>query len=97
MCEVKLSDLIKTSKGYKQKGVDTLIAIDMITKAYLNHYDVAYLVAGDGDFVNVVKAVKNYTGKIVIGVFEPTSTSEELLRVFDLRRPISKEEISRIL
>ena len=68
----------------------------MITKAYLNHYDVVYLVAGDRDFVNVVKAVKNYTGKIVIGIFEPTSTSEELLRVFDLRRPIKKEELGKI-
>ena len=83
MCEVKLGDLIKTNKLYKQKGVDTLIAIDMITKAYLNHYDVAYLVAGDRDFVNVVKTVKNYTGKIVIRIFEPTSISQELKKAFD--------------
>ena len=96
MCEVKLGDLVKTSRGYKQKGVDTLIAIDMITKAYLNHYDVAYLVAGDRDFVNVVKAVKSYTGKIVIGVYEPTSVSEELIRSFDLRLPVMKADLGRI-
>ena len=96
MCEIKLGDLVKTSKGFKQKGVDTLIAIDMITKAYLNHYDIAYLVAGDRDFANVVKAVKNYTGKIVIGVYEPASVSEELLRAFDIKRPVRGEELAKI-
>jgi len=96
LCEVKLGDLVKTSKGFKQKGVDTLIAIDMITKAYLDHYDIAYLVAGDRDFANVVEAVKNYTGKIVIGVYEPTSVSEELLRAFDIKRPIRGEGLAKI-
>ncbi len=97
MCEVKLGDLIKSGKGgFKQKGVDTLIAIDMITKAYLNHYEIAYLVAGDRDFVNVVKAVKNYTGKMVIGIYEPTSISEELLRVLDIRMPLRKDELGKI-
>ena len=95
--EVKLGDLVKTGKGlYRQKGVDTLIAIDMITKAYLDHYDVAILVAGDRDFVNVVKAVKDYTGKIVYGIYEPAHVSEELLRVLDWRRPIVKEDLQKI-
>ena len=96
MCEVKLGHLIKTDKGFKQKGVDTLIAIDMLTKAYLNHYDVAYLIAGDGDFVSMVKAVKDYTGKIVIGIFEPTSASKELIRTFDLTSVIRKEKLKEI-
>lgn len=40
-------------------GVDTLIAIDTVTKAYQNHYDVAVLLEGDDDFIDVVKAMKN--------------------------------------
>jgi uncharacterized LabA/DUF88 family protein len=33
--KVKLARLIKTGEGsYRQKGVDVLLAIDMITKAY---------------------------------------------------------------
>ena len=95
--EVKLGDLVKTGEGrYRQKGVDTLIAIDMITKAYLDHYDAAILVAGDRDFVNVVKAVKDYTGKTVYGFYEPTQVSEELLRVLDWRHPIVKEDLQKI-
>jgi len=95
--EVKLSDLVKTGGGrYRQKGVDTLIAIDMITKAYLDHYDAAILVAGDRDFVSVVKAVKDYTGKTVYGFYEPTKVSNELLRVLDWRGPMRKEELQEI-
>ena len=95
--EVKLGDLVKSGKGgYRQKGVDTLIAIDMITKAYLDHYDVAILVTGDRDFVNVVKAVKDYTGKIVYGVYEPAHVSEELLRVLDWKYPMRKEDLQKI-
>lgn len=95
--EVKLGDLVKTGKGsYRQKDVDTLIAIDMITKAYLNHYDAAILVAGDRDFVNVVRAVKDYTGKTVYGFYEPTKVSDELLRVLDSRSPMRKEKLQEI-
>ncbi len=93
MVEVKLGDKVKN----RQKGVDTLIAIDMLVKAYLGHYEVACLIAGDRDFVNVVKAVKDYTGKIVVGVYEPKSTAKELIKTFDLRHPIAKEELKKYL
>ena len=96
MCEVKLGDRVKAKSGYRQKGVDTLIAIDMITKAFLGHYDVAFLVAGDRDFVSVVKAVKDYTGKLVLGIYEPKSASEELLRSFDRGYPIREDEVKNI-
>jgi uncharacterized LabA/DUF88 family protein len=46
--EVRLGRLIKDGSGsYKQKGVDVSMAIDMLTKAYESHYDVAVLLAGD--------------------------------------------------
>ena len=47
-----------------EKKVDIQIAIDMISLAYENAYDAAVLVSGDGDFVPVVKKVKEL-GKIV--------------------------------
>ena len=57
--DVKVGRLKKTGDGsLKQKGVDTLIAIDMLTHAYQNHLDVAVLVAGDDDFLDIVHAVK---------------------------------------
>ncbi len=95
--EVRLGTLVRTKDGYRQKGVDTLIAIDMITKAFMNHYDIAILVAGDRDFVNVVRAVKEFTGKLVYGAYEPSSVADELVRTFDNRIPLREESLRAIL
>jgi uncharacterized LabA/DUF88 family protein len=92
--DVRLGTLKKTKDGYRQKGVDTLIAIDMLSKAYENHYDMAVLVAGDEDFLEVVKSVKN-TGKRVIGVFFRSHISENLMNSFDRCFIINKEWIQR--
>lgn len=56
--EVKLGRLIKTKDDrYRQKGVDILLAVDMITKAFLNHYDIALFLGGDDDYVDLVKSI----------------------------------------
>jgi uncharacterized LabA/DUF88 family protein len=82
-CELRLGNLKKDGKGhFRQKGVDTLIAIDMLSKAYENHYDVAILVAGDEDIHEVVRAVKN-AGKRVYGVYFEGHVAEELRQSFD--------------
>ena len=41
-----------------EKKIDIQIAIDMLSLAYENAYDTALLISGDGDFVPVVKKVK---------------------------------------
>ena len=95
MVHVKTIPLIKSSKeksGYKQKGIDTQISIDMISKAYENHYDVALLLAGDNDFEPVVNAVKNDAGKNVYGIYFSSSYSEHLKYSFDSVYEINKEE-----
>ena len=82
-CTIRLGRLIKTKEGYRQKGVDILMAIDMLTKAYENHYEIAILVAGDGDFVDLVEAVKD-AGKRVYGAYVPRNISQELRESFDV-------------
>jgi len=78
-----LGNLKKSKKmGQKQKGVDTQIAIDMLSKAYEDHYDIAVLIAGDEDFLPVVEAVKN-TGKRVYGVYFESHISNDLKESFD--------------
>lgn len=91
--EVKLGRLIKTSEGsYRQKGVDVLLAIDMITKAYQGQYDIAILLGGDDDLVDVVKAVKD-TGKQIYGVYFTESASKRLIDSFDVRRPLTVQNL----
>ena len=88
--EVKLARLKETKKGKKQKGVDVMLAIDMITKAFMNHFDIAILLAGDDDFLDLVKAVKDLTDKRVYGAFYPNEVSKDLLNNLDKKRELTK-------
>lgn len=47
-----------------EKGVDITLALDMAMKAFMDHYDIAIIVSGDGDFAKAVQVVKN-TGRKV--------------------------------
>ncbi len=94
--DVKLGDLIPTKEGYRQKGVDVLISVDMTIKAFLNHYDVAILVAGDRDLVPAINAVREYTGKMVYCIYAYSHITEELLRVVDTYIPVTKEDLDEI-
>ena len=80
--DVKLGRLIKTESGYRQKGVDVLLAIDMLGKAYEDQYDIGILLSGDDDLVDVVRAVKD-VGKRVYGVYFAGHASRKLIQSFD--------------
>jgi uncharacterized LabA/DUF88 family protein len=94
--ELRLGRIKDDGQGMpRQKGVDTLIAIDMVSKAYENHYDVAILLAGDDDFLDAVKAVKN-AGKQVYGFFFAKHVSRELKNAFDSRLAIDTNFATQI-
>ena len=56
-------------------------------KAFLNHYDLAVIVAGDDDFLDAIKVVKDLTGKKVQGVYSKKNISKRLIEIFDYRYP----------
>jgi uncharacterized LabA/DUF88 family protein len=80
--EVKLGHL-SNSKPPRQKGMDVLIAIDMLSKAFDDHFDIGVLFCGDKDFIPIVKAIKDQTGKRVFGGFFKDHCPPELMREFD--------------
>src|SRR3972149_6776389 len=86
--EVRLGDLVPTGKdgkgSLKQKGVDVLLAVDMLSKAYSEQYDFAIIIAGDSDFFEVVNAVKD-SGKRVFGMYFRNHIAENLYDVLDAR------------
>ena len=96
---MKLGRLIKTGKDnkYRQKGVDVLLAIDMISKAHLNHYDIALLLAGDDDYLDVVHSIKNLTGKRIYGAYFERNASQRLIDSFDRRIPITDDIVRQFL
>jgi uncharacterized LabA/DUF88 family protein len=88
----------KVRKEDKAKGVDIALTKDMLSHAYQSHYEVACLIAGDGDYVPLVEEVKRM-GKIVVCLFFEKHGLSPDLRIacdefFDLERPFH-EKIDR--
>ena len=94
--EVKLGYLIKTKNGFRQKGIDILIAIDVLTKAYQDHYDYAILFCGDRDFLPLVQEVKDSTGKKIYGIMFDEHYSEALKNEFDRCKIITDKDLHKI-
>ncbi|MDQ7056147.1 MAG: NYN domain-containing protein [Persephonella sp.] len=80
--KVKTIPLKKTPEGYIEKGIDILIATDMISLAYKDAYDTAVLVSGDSDFIPVVEKVQEI-GKRVENVSFKKTSSYELRKMCD--------------
>jgi len=80
--KVKTMPLKKTPEGYIEKGVDILIATDMISLAFENSYDTAVLVSGDSDFVPVVEKIQELGKRVENAAFKKIS-SYELRRMCD--------------
>lgn len=70
----------KPKRDQKAKGVDIMLAIDVLGHGYQNHYDAILLVAGDGDYVPLVEEVKRL-GKSVYVAFPRNHGLNEKLRL----------------
>jgi len=76
------------AKDKPAKGVDIALTKDMLSHAFLNNYDVAVLVAGDGDYVPLVQEVKRL-GKIVcVAFFEKSGLNPALMQESDIFIPL---------
>jgi len=80
--KVKTMPLKKTPEGYIEKGIDILLATDMVSLAFRNAYDTAVLVSGDSDYVPVVKEIQELGKRVENASFKRTS-SFELRKVCD--------------
>jgi uncharacterized LabA/DUF88 family protein len=58
--------VFKKEKTRKSKQVDISLATDMLTHAFRKNYDMAILVAGDEDYIPLVKAVMSEGRKVVL-------------------------------
>lgn len=64
-------------KNFEEKQTDVNIACEMLKDAYLNNFDIAYLISGDSDLVYPLIELKKL-GKIVIVVMPHKRTSRKL-------------------
>jgi uncharacterized LabA/DUF88 family protein len=91
--------------GFVQKGVDVLLAVDLVRLSSKGQIQKAFLIAGDGDYVPAVKAAKDDGVSVKLyhsGVFQTTldghtipKYSNELWQVCDEREIISDSLIKQ--
>ena len=87
--EVRLGST-KMSQGVSvEKGIDVMLATDLLYFAWNNFYDVAVLVSGDSDFAYALQAVKNMGKHVEVAYFE-SGVSRDLLNVADDRHVLSR-------
>lgn len=72
-----------------QKGVDVQIAVDFVTHAFRDNFDVAVICSGDIDLLESLKIVKSL-GKKVIVMSHPKVTAINMRKEADFYLDISK-------
>ena len=72
-----------------EKGVDVMLATDLVTHAYKDHYDTAIVVSGDADFYPALQAVKDVGKHVEVAAFD-MNLSAESGRVADVVNKFTK-------
>ena len=97
-CELRLGRLVYNNWPNSppfEKGVDILLATDMITHSFKDNYDVAILVAGDNDYVSAIQAVKDNGKNLEVALFGKERTSLQLRKVTDKVIDINKRLLNK--
>jgi len=87
--EVRLGGTKVTQGISVEKGIDIMLATDLLYFAWNDFYDVAVLVSGDADFAYALQAVKNMGKHVEVAYFE-SGVSKDLLNVADNRHLLSQ-------
>lgn len=81
----------------QQKGVDTLIALDMVRLAGRSVCETMVLVAGDRDFAEVLRASQDFGTRVLVATPRRSSVSREVAQLADDVIDIIDDEIRRML
>ena len=71
------------SPDLQQKGVDTLITLDMVRLASRSVFDAAVLISGDADLAEVIRTVQDYGARVLIATPNRGSVGGEVKKVAD--------------
>ena len=73
-----------------EKGIDIMLATDLLYFAWNDFYDVAVVVSGDADFAYALQAVKNMGKHVEVAYFE-SGISKDLLDAADNRHLLDQK------
>lgn len=81
----------------QQKGVDTLMTLDMVRVASRGAFETAIVITGDRDLAEVVRTVQDYGIRVQIATPNKRSVARELLQIADGVREINTSELKKML
>jgi uncharacterized LabA/DUF88 family protein len=87
--EVRLGIWKQRGEEMIEKGVDVMLATDLVVKALKDQYDTAIVVSGDADFFPAIQAAKDAGKHVEIAAFD-SNLSPEAARAADAHIKLTK-------
>jgi len=81
----------------EQKGVDTLIVLDLVRLAQRRAYETAFLIAGDRDLAEAVRVVQDEGRRLILLHPNGGGVATELRHLADEVKPLSESELRQML
>jgi uncharacterized LabA/DUF88 family protein len=79
-----------------QKGVDTLIALDLVRLAQRHVFETAVLIAGDRDLAEPVRVAQDAGRRVIVAIPEGGGIATELAQLADEVRHLGEDELRRM-
>jgi uncharacterized LabA/DUF88 family protein len=99
--EVRLGRFQKIQNGsaaeYIQKGIDVMLAVDLVKMSWSKQIDRAVLLAADSDFIYAVQTAKDAGISTKLCYSDKHSVNDSMLGVFDERLVITDDLIKHCL
>ena len=81
----------------QQKGVDTLMTLDMVRLASRSAFETAIVISGDRDLAEVIRTVQDYGVRVIVATPNRTSVASEVLQLADNVIDIGQDAIQKML
>ena len=81
----------------RQKGVDTLLALDLVRLAGRGVFDTAVLISGDRDLAEAVRAAQELGSRVVIATPDRYCVAREMTELADMVIEMDEEDLHQIL
>jgi uncharacterized LabA/DUF88 family protein len=82
----------------EEKMTDVQLATELVSDAYLNNYDTAFIISGDRDLVPAIEKITSEPlSKRAVIVFPPMRTNSDLRRVGNAYLHITEAELEKSL
>ena len=95
--QLRLGHLVEHDGKIQQKGVDTLLALDLVRLAGRSVCTTAVLIVNDRDFAEAIRAAQDFGVRVLVATPNKHKVAYEVRQLVDGLIPISKEVLVKML